>query len=281
MNSEAYAPRHPGDEHSSAAERSLPPPLPGGTRGVGTSANPPAAHDPLGAFGTDFTPIDSVTTPLAVVDSLLKRPASITYEIMQGSRVRIMGALALIAAVCMLAYGFIMGTFSGGDQLWAVPAKALIGTLLSALICLPSLYIFASVSGARQSFSETCGLLLQSLALSGILMVGFVPIAWIFSQSTGTLVFMGFMHILFWISATMFGLRLLARSLHFLNKRSVSGLTAWGLLFLIVTLQMCTVMRPIIGCYETGWFKEKKFFLVHWSQCIRAAGIQPGSGARK
>lgn len=228
----------------------------------------PWTRERLAAFGTEFMPVAPGLTPLNVVDAILKRPASLTYEIVNGSRGRAMAVMAVLAALCMLAYGFIMGTFTGGDQLWAVPVKTMIGSMLAALICLPSLYIISSLAGARQSFVETCGLFLQSLALSGILMVGFMPIAWIFSQSTDTVAFMGGMHVVFWIAATAFGLQLLTRALHFVNKRRMDVLNVWAVVFMVVSLQMCTVMRPLIGAYEKGWVREKKFFLAHWGECL-------------
>ncbi len=50
--------------------------------------------------------------------------------------------LAAATLGCLLLYGLVMGSFSGGVQWWAAPAKLVGGTLLSAVICLPSLYIF-------------------------------------------------------------------------------------------------------------------------------------------
>ena len=44
-------------------------------------------------------------------------------------------------------YGMVVGSFSGGSQMWIAPAKIAIGTILSILICLPSLYIFTCLSG--------------------------------------------------------------------------------------------------------------------------------------
>jgi hypothetical protein len=41
----------------------------------------------------------------------------------------------------------------------------------------------------------------------------------------------------------------------------------WGLIFLLVTLQMTTTLRPIIGSEEKLVnFEEKKFFLSYWSE---------------
>lgn len=215
-------------------------------------------------FGEDFGPLEGDTTPLRVVELLLKRPARVTHEIVEGNLPRIVTVLLTVIAVSMLGYGLVMGTFSGGHQLWAVPLKVVIGALLSALICLPSLYIFMCLSGSDQSFSAVWGLFLSSLALCGVLLVGFAPIAWIFSQSTNAIGFMGAMHLLFWLIGTCFGLSLLEAAFAFLNKRSIGVLKVWSVIFVLVVVQMCTALRPLVGEFQGFQLQGKKFFLIHW-----------------
>jgi hypothetical protein len=41
-------------------------------------------------------------------------------------------------------------------------------------------------------------------------------------------------------------------------------------IFLLVAMQMTTALRPIIGTSENFLPKEKKFFLVHWGDCMKA-----------
>jgi len=40
-----------------------------------------------------------------------------------------------------------------------------------------------------------------------VLLIGFAPVAWLFSQSTESLLLMGALHLVFWLIATYFGLR--------------------------------------------------------------------------
>ena len=92
--------------------------------------------------------------------------------------------MLFVSIVCSLIYGVVVGTFSGGQQLWIAPAKIAMGLMISALICLPSLYIFTCLSGSQARLVEVCGLLAGLLMLMTILLIGFAPAAWIFSQST-------------------------------------------------------------------------------------------------
>lgn len=231
-----------------------PPVLPRGSRGE--------------TFGEDYVAISGRLTIQNLLESLLKKPESVVYELVNGRRMAAAFLLALTAGVCFASYGFIMGTFSSGEQLLLVPLKLLVGILFATCICLPSLYIFSCFSGGRQSIGETVGVLLLAIALWGILLVGFAPIVWLFSQSTKTVSFMGFLHLIFWLIAAGFSLGQMKSALVKLNERRLAILNLWGFLFLIVTLQVATMMRPIVGPSGPLRLTEKKFFLVHWADCM-------------
>jgi hypothetical protein len=228
-------------------------------------------NEPKGLFANfrnDFKTMQAKSTPLGVVDTLLKHPAQAVHEIIHGRPERMVKILLAIVGVCLPAYGLIMGSFSGGHQFWAVPLKTLVGVLFSALICLPSLYIFAALSGARQSLLEISGMFLLSIALNGILLVGFAPVAWVFAQSTNAAAFMGFMHLTFWCVGSYFGISLLARALSFLNDRRARLIRGWSIIFIMVVFQMCTTLRPLVGEFKGYRIEGKKFFLTHWKESL-------------
>jgi hypothetical protein len=258
--------------------RPLPPPLPPG-RGSAPVRQAPARKI-FSGFEDDFQPMGKEPTWLNVVDCLLKHPARVTHALAKDKSTRTTWILLGVLTLCMLAYGIIMGSFSGGEQWWVVPVKMVVGTFLSALICLPSLYIFASVSGSDRSFAEIAGLLLQCLALSAVLLVGLAPVAWIFSQSTNAAAFMGFLHLLFWGAGIAFGLLLMQTAFGYLNDNRTSILKLWNLIFVLVVLQMCTALRPLVGEFEGYGLQGKKFFVAHWYDSIETASDEPRSGTR-
>jgi hypothetical protein len=204
----------------------------------------------------------------SVLGALLKRPGQVAYEIIQGDARRVVLTLLAAISLCMMAYGLLMGSFAGGHQVWVVPLKLWIGCLFSALLCLPSLYIFACLSGGKLSLAQISGLLLQGIALSALLLVGFAPIAWIFSQSTNTVAFMGFLHLAFGIVSVYFGLRLLTSAIEFLNEERMQVLHVWGVIFILVVCQMCTYLRPLVAEFEGFRLQEKQFFLANWQQTV-------------
>jgi hypothetical protein len=170
--------------------------------------------------------------------------------------------------VCSLVYGIIVGTFSGGTQLWAAPAKIALGLVFSSFICLPSLYIFACLGGSQARLVEVLGLLAGLLALATLLLIGFAPVAWIFSQSTDSVVAMGMLHVAFWIVSVGFGARFQQSGFRHLEIRSPAGINIWIVIFLLVAMQMTTALRPLVGKADTLLPQEKKFFLVHWADCM-------------
>jgi hypothetical protein len=102
-----------------------------------------------------------------------------------------------------------------------------------------------------------------------ILLIGFAPVAWLFSQSTASVAWMGALHLLFWFVSTMFGLRFLEKGFSYSKARSGSGLWMWILVFVLVVLQMTTALRPMVGASKSFFPAEKVFFLEYWANPTR------------
>src|SRR6185436_4244014 len=99
-----------------------------------------AARRPLGENPEERAPIPNVVT---AVEAILRQPRRVMFQLRQPGAGRLMFSMWVVALICSLVYGVVVGTFSGGQQLWIAPAKIAGGLLVSGLICLPSLYIFA------------------------------------------------------------------------------------------------------------------------------------------
>lgn len=200
--------------------------------------------------------------PFAMVEALLKSPASVLHEIESGRGAAFRLSAVLVAT--MFATGLVMAAFSGGIQLLLVPLRLSLGIFFCALICLPSLHIISCLAGAEQSLKETWSALLMGLALMGILLVGFAPVSWVFAQATSSVAFMGALHLAFLALSCAFGLGLVNRALSAMNKKPIPGLGLWHLLFVLVLLQMTTTLRPLVGPYDGVLFHDRMFFLAHW-----------------
>jgi hypothetical protein len=220
---------------------------------------------PIEVAAQTYEPVRGV---IPAVEAILREPARIVATFRQQGQGRLSLGMLAVAVFCAIVYGLVVGTFSGGQQLWGAPLKIAAGLLISGLICLPSLYIFSCLSGSPARLGEIFGFLAGLLALSAILLIGFAPVAWVFSASTQSIAGMGALHLLFWIVATWFGLRFLTSSLRQFAPKSIDGVKIWAIIFILVQLQMMTALRPLIGTSDTFLPKEKKFFLAHWIECV-------------
>ena len=218
---------------------------------------------PAPAHNWKLEPIEGTINFASVIENLLRAPGRILHEAGSGaSRVPLL--LLVISVFCLGVFGFLLGTFSGGIQYWAAPAKIVLGVLAATLICLPSLYIFSALGGIEARLAHIVALAVAAIALTALLLLGFAPVLWVFSQSTESLGFMGTLALAFWMISLIFGMRMLHAAATALRARSPGYLTIWIMIFVVVTLQMSTAMRPIIGTAETFLPQEKKFFITHW-----------------
>ncbi len=207
----------------------------------------------------EMVPIPGPCHPGAAFEALLKSPGRVLAEAASGRFLAVIGGLILISFFCLGIYGIVAGSLSGGSQMWIAPLKMILGALMAALICLPSLYIFLCLGGADVHVRMVAGELASSTALMSLLLLGFAPVAWVFSQSTDSVAFMAVLHFVFWGIAMGFGLALTGRS----QSGREGSIGLWRLVYVLVCLQMLTSLRPIIGRSNDLLPVEKKFFLVH------------------
>lgn len=199
-----------------------------------------------------------------ILEVLLKNPGRMLAGLTGSEAGRLTCHLTAMALLGIAAYGVVVGSFPGGMQMAAVPLKLAGGLLAAALICWPSLYILLCLSGGQQSARDVIGLLASALALLVVLMAGFAPVAWIFTQSTHSAAFMGGLHLVLWLVSCVFALRRLGHGLAALNGRPMQALPVWCVIFVVVCLQMTTTLRPLLGPFTNWGFASREFFLQTW-----------------
>ena len=230
-----------------------------------TPASSPATPPPLNQAIQE--PIPENPSIRDLFEALLRRPAELARHKASGECSTLLG-FGLIAVGSILVFGFVMGTFAYGNQMWAAPLKLGAGLLFAGLICFPSLYIFSSLAGSSASAAKMAGLLGGMLALCGLLLLGFAPALWIFAQGTASFGFMGFLAIASWLVALAFSYRFLRMALRETGAIQSLPLLIWVSIFLLVTLQLSTSLRPILGRSDKFLTTEKKFFLAHWADTM-------------
>ncbi|MDQ8191446.1 hypothetical protein [Roseibacillus persicicus] len=214
-----------------------------------------------------------VTNLATAIEALLRSPLNLLKALPEKRQLIL--PLALLALFSAGVLGLVFGSYSGGTQLWAAPLKVGGGLLLGALICFPSLYVFSCLANSPLRLGGVAAAYLCFLALLGLLLIAFAPILWIFTQSSNSLPFVGFLALVVWLLSFLLASSLLRK----VSRRATSSwqVHLWLLIFLTVTLQMSTALRPILGTSETLLPQEKKFFLTHWMNSIDEAARESDS----
>lgn len=204
----------------------------------------------------------------SALDRLIRSPDLLLGDL-EGPRAA--GLLAMLAATAIgghLAYGLVVGSFSGGEQWWASPAKIVVGTALSGAICFPSLYIFATLAGAEVRLRHVLGLLLGLFALTAVFLAGFAPVSWVFSQSSTLVSFVGAVHLTIWLLSIFVSLRVLSATLRRWRAKHPELATLWLGILVLTCCQMMTTLRPLVGTADRLLDPEKRFFLQHYVETM-------------
>ncbi|MCL1909764.1 MAG: hypothetical protein FWG05_02380 [Kiritimatiellaeota bacterium] len=204
-----------------------------------------------------------------IIERLLKAPYSVARMILKGDNLAAECVkMLLAAALCYAVFGFAVGLFGG----WKVAAtavwKAPFITICSMLLCFPSLYVFTAVQGSPMTPGRAFALGSACLAMTGLIVVGLAPVAWLFANSTESLPFVMIMTILMWFISLPFAFRFLNHARNAGLLAQVVGLKLWFIVLIAVTLQMTTVMRPILTApvKDAPRAPEKMFFIKHFTE---------------
>ena len=206
-------------------------------------------------------------------DRLLTEPQSIAA----GSSGWLLGG----ALVGFLLYGAVAGLFQGGNQILVSAFKAPIIVGLALALCLPSLYVFSALSGARWSKRRLAATVSGFAATLGLLLAALLPIAWLFSVSSRYLASAVWVHVLMWGISLTFGWRFLGRALR--ESGAGGGMVLWLFLFGFVSLQVATFVRPVLwrGADQPLFQQGKMFFLEHFGKVLDHDEAQQKKAAQR
>jgi hypothetical protein len=218
-----------------------------------------ASEAPPGPASTEIEVVDPNKVS-GLVTACLQKPEVLHPYLDTRSIVK----LGAVIAGSMVVVGLVMATFSGGAQLLAVPLKVSLGTLIAMGLCLPSLFVFANLSGSRMDLRQAAGSMIVAVAVVALALLALAPVALVFSTSTDSVSLVGSIHIAVLLIGVWFGGRALKKVWTMKGSWGASAAGLWMLLFLVVLLQLSTAFRPLIGPYESIDLSDKKIFVEHW-----------------
>ena len=88
--------------------------------------------------------------------------------------------MLLCSAISLAAYGAVLGASNGWLQALVSTVKLPVLFLVTLAICLPTLYLFNLVFGARLSVLQACALIMVAITVTAVLTFAFAPISLFF-----------------------------------------------------------------------------------------------------
>jgi hypothetical protein len=194
-------------------------------------------------------------------------------------------SLVAILLLCGIAYGAMMGLFTGYDELprplQAVysAAKVPLLLLLTFGLALPSFYVLNMLAGLAGDFAEVLRALLATQAGLTVVLASLSPFTLLFYASTTNYDAAILFNALMFAIASLAGQRLLGRfyaPLIARDPRHRKMVRVWILLYAFVGIQMGWVLRPFIGDPDkpTTFFRQGAWgnaYVEVWNKAVGAS----------
>lgn len=195
---------------------------------------------------------------LAITEVILRQRETFFTEIKEGINLEGKTRSMIIASSVFLAlYGAVLGSSSGiagVAQALSSAIKLPILFLLTSIICLPTLYLFNTLFGARQSIRQNLALYLAPITVMTVMLFGFAPIVLFFLLTTSDYQFFKLLNVGVFALSGLIGMWFLVKGMWIISDDTEDGvrlrrltLLFWILLYAFVGSQMAWTLRPFIG----------------------------------
>ena len=214
--------------------------------------------------------INAVNCEAKGIAGVLGNPEGVIRQICASRRLGAQGAFLLLLALGGTAlYGFGAGCFVDWQVALLDAAKMGGVVLFGYLLCLPTLYVFASIAGCRVGFAQLALVGLVVLSGIGCILAALAPVLWLFAVSTESAALFILLAFILVIVAVALGARTLGGAVKAQAVNTTAGLSAWFVVFLVVALQAITLVRPMLSPIDAEREPEGKcFFVSHFFRSL-------------
>src|SRR5687768_49711 len=129
--------------------------------------------------------------------------------------------MLLTSAISLAVYGAVLGASNGWLQSLVSTVKLPLLFLATLAICLPTLYLFNLVFGARLSVLQTCALIMVAITVAAVLTFAFAPISLFFLITARSYAFFKLLNVAILTLTALVGLRFLTSGMRALNEHVV------------------------------------------------------------
>ena len=153
-----------------------------------------------------------------VIERILRDRDGIWQQIIEGRDLRRLTIQMLVSSVVSLAiFGLVLGASHSAGQALSSMVKLPLLFLATLAICLPTLYLFNLVFGARLSMPQAVTLIMVSITVISVLTVAFAPISLFFLITAQNYAFFKLLNVGILVLTAFIGLRFLTGGMAALN----------------------------------------------------------------
>jgi hypothetical protein len=198
---------------------------------------------------------DRVAQHLGVTEAILRNRRHFFEEIRDNVSLQSKIQAMLVASATFLAlYGAVMGSSHSPLQAMSSAVKLPVLFLITSIICLPTLYFFNLLFGAKQSLTQNLALILIPITVTAVILFSFAPITLFFMLTTSDYQFFKLLNVVFFGVSGITGMLFLVQGMQVVSADDEEGARArrlalrfWIIIFAFVGSQMAWTLRPFMG----------------------------------
>jgi len=177
--------------------------------------------------------------------------------------------LNALAAASFAIYGAIIGSQHSFKQALSSSVKLPLLFLLTAVVCIPTLFILSSFLGSRRTLLQYFALLSAGSAVTGVALVGFAPITLFFIVTTHNYQFFKILNVVFFAVSGLLGVLFFKRMYIQLSDDGTPAMKSRQLL-----LQFWLLLFAFVGTQLAWSYDRSSARLTSLSRlCARSAAI--------
>src|SRR5689334_11273387 len=161
---------------------------------------------------------------LLIIERILRDRAGVWRQIADERDLReLIGQMLASSAISLALFGAVLGASYGWEQALSSLIKLPLLFLVTLAICLPTLYLFNLVFGARLSVVQAVALILVSVTVTAVLTLAFAPISLFFLATAQNYEFFKLLNVAILSLTAVVGLRFLVGGMRTLNEHQESA----------------------------------------------------------
>jgi hypothetical protein len=162
------------------------------------------------------------TSGLLVIERILRDRQGIWQQVVEDRGLpRLTGQMLTSSGIALAVYGAVLGSFHSVLMALTSAVKLPLLFLVTLAICLPTLYLFNLVFGARLSIRQSLALVMVALTVTSMLALAFAPISLFFLITAPDYNFFKLLNVAILALSALVGLRFLTGGMKVLNEHGL------------------------------------------------------------